>query len=966
MKCRNLPSLWLVVPGAFLVAIAIGSLRSCSPPEGKSPATATANSRNLRTEASQRPDFVTWNQRFSKQVPPPPQLKPLADDSTGVLPNGLRYIVLRHAENPGEVSFRFQVRAGSIHENDDERGFAHFVEHLAFAPTDRRPDGNALEEFQHFGAKMGADSNAHTAVDHTRYRIDLPLADDEALEAAFGFLRDVADGIRFDPEEVEKERAVILRELAERENHHAFALRSAALFKGVRAAERLPIGLKEVVETATPEKLRAFWQKHYVAPKMTLVIVGDLEEAEIISRIQSHFGSLPTRPVPPEPPGGDPLGDRRKSLDLISEDGSDGIRVTLAAPQPFEVIQDSPEERRLEIVEAVALRMLQNRLGRRFERGRILGVQPKVERVELMPGISWLEIASETSKGREPAVIHRMLAEYHRALAHGFERAEFAEAKGMIRQAIREKFATRMVSSTSTLADELNEGMHTGRRPESPRDELNRSLTHLAGLDPLECRAWLQTACQHAAPRMAVSGEVDELDPSFLEIIIAQSSEPQKPLPPSTSVTALYIEPFPQAGMISSRNLYDEKGYVEALFANKVLVRLAPMPSMGGHVQVRVDAGFGKLSIPPDKPGLALAADLNGSWHPMGKWRQLPMRASLAEEDVSIRFECQGDSFSWSGSTHRDELRRQLELLCACITQPGALEPDHSWKPSESIHITLQSYIDSRYPIFYQAITRVITGNDPRFELQPIGFMERNATELATWLKSDLGNSRLRIIITGDFEPQQALDDLAATFGALPVRQAWDTPAAYPDPPPALDGLQRIPAARNSKVASANLAIPLPPLRNADDQLIRDIYFAILKQRLFSQIREEAGESYSPTAKLMQPSDADSPWLVIHVPCAPGREADLADRLRGIVQSLGTDGWFHDEAARAIRPILFSHQRIRHHPRQYAEFLTDPKLLPTPAELHESHLHDLLPQVRELATYLTEKDPVELRVEVDE
>ena len=184
MKRRNLPFLWLVVPGAFLATIAFWSLRSCSPLEAKSPAAATVDSRNLRKEAKKRLDFETWNQRFSKQLPPPPQLRPLAEEGTGVLPNGLRYVVLRHAENPGEVSLRLQIRVGSIHENDDERGFAHFVENLAFA------------------------------------------------------------------------------------------LHSAALFKGLRVAERLPIGLKETVETATLEKLRAFWQKHYVAPQMSLVIVA--------------------------------------------------------------------------------------------------------------------------------------------------------------------------------------------------------------------------------------------------------------------------------------------------------------------------------------------------------------------------------------------------------------------------------------------------------------------------------------------------------------------------------------------------------------------------------------------------------------------------------------------------------------------------------------------------------------------
>jgi len=130
----------------------------------------------------------------------------------GTLPNGLRYAVRRNALPAGQVSIRLRMDAGSLHEADEERGWAHFVEHMVFRGTASFKDGEARHTWQRLGANFGSDTNATTQPTQTVYQLDLPKNDEASLDLSLRVLADMADNAVFDPAIVEPERGVVLSE----------------------------------------------------------------------------------------------------------------------------------------------------------------------------------------------------------------------------------------------------------------------------------------------------------------------------------------------------------------------------------------------------------------------------------------------------------------------------------------------------------------------------------------------------------------------------------------------------------------------------------------------------------------------------------------------------------------------------------------------------------------------------------
>ena len=133
---------------------------------------------------------------------------------SGTLPNGLRYVILPHGSRKGNVALRLIVRAGSLDEHDDERGFAHFVEHMAFKGTRTFPAGTVRLFFETLGVQFGADLNAYTNYTHTQYLLDLPAGRGDRPDEALILMRDYADGQLFLPDEVKRESKVVISEMA--------------------------------------------------------------------------------------------------------------------------------------------------------------------------------------------------------------------------------------------------------------------------------------------------------------------------------------------------------------------------------------------------------------------------------------------------------------------------------------------------------------------------------------------------------------------------------------------------------------------------------------------------------------------------------------------------------------------------------------------------------------------------------
>lgn len=212
------------------------------------------------------PGLAFAQQKKDEGVPAPIPLaqetSDIATDSAvtwGVLDNGLRYAILPNVEPPNRVSLRLFVDAGSLMEEDNQQGLAHFLEHMAFNGTTNFPAGEMVEYFQRLGMAFGSHTNAHTSFNETVYKLELPSTEDALLDEGFKLLRDYADGMQLGEKEIEKERGVIMSEKRSRDSvgWRTMVEQLKFILDGNLAGSRLPIGTEEVIQGAPREIGRA-------------------------------------------------------------------------------------------------------------------------------------------------------------------------------------------------------------------------------------------------------------------------------------------------------------------------------------------------------------------------------------------------------------------------------------------------------------------------------------------------------------------------------------------------------------------------------------------------------------------------------------------------------------------------------------------------------------------------------------
>ncbi|MDB6167044.1 MAG: Zinc protease, partial [Lacunisphaera sp.] len=196
----------------------------------------------------------------------------------GRLDNGLRYALLHNQEPKGRVSVRLAVKVGSLYENENQRGLAHFLEHMAFNGSVHFPSANVVEFFQKLGMDFGGDTNASTNFDRTIYQLELPDTKPGTLRESLTFFADVAGGLKLETREIEKERGIILSEKRARDSVglRTFVAELEFLVPDTRFPQRIPIGVDEVIKSADHARFAEFYDAWYRPERMVLVIAGDI------------------------------------------------------------------------------------------------------------------------------------------------------------------------------------------------------------------------------------------------------------------------------------------------------------------------------------------------------------------------------------------------------------------------------------------------------------------------------------------------------------------------------------------------------------------------------------------------------------------------------------------------------------------------------------------------------------------
>ncbi len=376
----------------------------------------------------------------------------------GTLPNGLRYYIRKNTEPAKRAELRLAVNTGSILEDPDQLGYAHFIEHTAFNGTTHFKKNDLIKYLQSIGVRFGADLNASTSFDETVYQLSVPTDTARLLDTAFLILEDWAHGQVFDSTEVVNERGVVVEEWRSRLGANDRMLRAfiPIVLKDSKYATRLPIGTEESILKAQPSVLRRFYQDWYRPDLMAVVAVGDFDVAQVEAMIKQHFGSIPRATSNARPRVAAAVPDNATPLIAITSDAeATGSSFTIAYKRPHKLVT-TVGDYRTQIAEGLYTSMLNARL-------REIAQKPDAPFLFASVSISGffarevssLNFAASVKDGGIERGTEAVLIEARRVDQFGFLPSELQRAKDNTLRGWQQMYAERNKTSSAAEVGEL-------------------------------------------------------------------------------------------------------------------------------------------------------------------------------------------------------------------------------------------------------------------------------------------------------------------------------------------------------------------------------------------------------------------------------------------------------------------------------------------------------------------------------
>ena len=789
---------------------------------------------------------------------------PLAFDPTvvrGTLVNGLSYYVKHNEEPRNRVQLSLVVKAGSILEEEDQRGLAHFVEHMAFNGTERFEKQQIVDYLESIGSTFGADLNASTGFDSTMYWLEIPADDPEILETAFQILSDWAYAVTLAPDEVELERGVILEEWRLRRGFGArfqdnwFPL----IFGDSRYNERSPIGLPEIIETAPPERLREFYERWYRPDLMAVIAVGDFDAEVIEAKVQQHFAP---------PPEGEASQARAAAADstsrprfevpehdaprinVFSDPEAPGTQMFLLRKIPPETGQDLAALRRI-VVDRLAFMMLNARL---FERGQVedppyLGAGgsggPFVDPVDLVQFGAWVE-----QDGVEPGFA-ALLEEMQRVRQHGFTDSELAREKINLLSAVERVYKERDQLESANLVQEYTEHFLSGTPVPGVEAEWELYQELLPQVSLAEVA---DLAASWAEPGNTVllvlrpEGTDGSSDADLASVLLSQLE----------AADTLAVEPYedefddvpllatlPTAGSIDSEEQIESIDALKWTLSNGITVIAKQTDFRNDEVVFGAFSPGGHSLVADADHVSAVYADQLVAGSGVGEHNNVALDKLLAGKRVSVSPYI-GEMFEgFRGRTSPEDIETLFQLITLYATAPR-LDPIYYSTYESSLRSIAETRADQPDAAFSDAVNTVLSQNHFRRRPLTLELLEELSLERAEAVYADrfadLGDATFVFVGAFDWE---TLRSLTATYlASLPTSgrvEQWRDVGV--DPPTGLEdhvvrsGIE--PRSRTVVVFAGEAML------SRQEALTLTAAAEILTIRLRERLREELGGTYS-------------------------------------------------------------------------------------------------------------------------
>ena len=617
-------------------------------------------------------ESILAQDQLDQKLPVDPRLK------IGRLSNGLTYYIRKNTRPEKKVELRLVVNAGSILEDDDQLGLAHFTEHMAFNGTKNFKKNELVSFLQTIGVEFGADLNAYTGFDETVYILPIPTDKKENIEKGFQILEDWASAVAFEDGEIDKERSVVLEEsrLGKGANDRMFRVVYPKMFEGSKYADRLPIGKEDILKNFKYDVIKRFYREWYRPDLMAVIVIGDIDPANAESLVKKHFEKL-KNPVKPRSRQLADVPDRKTSEGIVVTDKE----ATNHVVQIYYSYKKAKEQVTVGDYRDLLIRILStSMLGQRMQELTQQAEPPFVFGGSDIGGWArgyeaYQSYAYPGQAGIEPAIT-ALIQENERARRFGFTATELDRVKKMLLRSIERSYNERDKTESTNLASEYIRNFLEKEPIPGIENEFNYYQEFLDGISVEEVNEFTKKTIPSLKDNKLViltgPEQADFKMPTNDELLAMAESVPVEGLTPyaDEEVATTIMEEPPSAGTITLQKENAKLGIARLTLSNGVNVILKPTDFKNDQVVLNASRFGGQYLFDASDRFNAEYASTVVSQMGIGEFSPLELRKILAGKTASVSPKLGAISETLSGQSSAADIETMLQLTYLYFTQP--------------------------------------------------------------------------------------------------------------------------------------------------------------------------------------------------------------------------------------------------------------------------------------------------------
>ena len=818
---------------------------------------------------------------LSQQMPVDPEV------AVGTLPNGLRYYVRPNGKPQRRAELRLVVRAGSVLEDDDQQGLAHFVEHMEFEGTTHFPAGSISDFLSGLGLSIGPDANAATSYDDTQYTLRVPTDVPGVLDRALLVLEDWAHAATFDQAGIDRERGIVLSEwrlhlgAGERTQEK---IRSVQL-QGSRYADRPPIGTPESIQRARREQLTRFYRDWYRPDLMAVIVVGDVDRDAVVSMIREHFSPL-VSPSPERPRPAFDVPDHAGTRYAIATDTeTTTTAVELSDLRPARN-QGSVGGYREIMKDQLFSDLLGARLG---EIGQ--SADPPFLRAAVARGLFSTPTTKDeavlealVSNGGVSRGLDALVTELERVARFGFTASELARAKQAMLQSYERSAAESPDRESASRADEYTRNFLQSEALPTIWQELAFHRRFLPDITLREMNAlsgdWFPAMNRLVIISAPQSDNAALPDAAQLTAVLAAASAKKLEPHVDTAAAVALMETPPRPGTIAKTTVHEDTGITEWTLSNGATVVLKPTTLKEDQILFRA-AAPGGTSLASDADFIpARVADYVVPAGGVGRFNAVTLDKILAGKAVAVRPFIDELREGMTGGGTPQDLEAMFQLLYLRFTQPRADPTAFAGLVSQAAGLLANQSASPDF-VFEQTIGATLSGDSPRRRPETPETVKRwNLDASLAFYKARFADaSNFTFVFVGSFTPDRLRPLVETYIASLPATHKNETwrDLGIVRPAGVVEKTIEQGIAPKSEVA---IVLNGPFEYDPAHLLALRTVTLLLQSRLLETIRQELGGTYSITATPNAQKFPRPQYTVrIEWTCDPARTAALTERV---------------------------------------------------------------------------------------